>query len=209
MDLGGGQTASYRGTGVCVIRKPKTRKVAARRQHVLIEDPALMWALSILLGLLGSFERLWPFHQATFSKRLDSVLTFLGCKGAFPAAGLRAGGATHFFLSFRNIGYLRLRGRWAVMKSLEHYVQECMAFLNETKLSAAARDKIQQMSAAMRPLLIDWGRRALAAQKGPVPARLMIRLPPQEEEEKKTTRRGRRSRSQNTAKRRGRSAPAL
>ena len=123
LDLGGGSTASYRGVGVCVINKPKTRKTAARRQHVLIEDKALMWFLSLFLGLLRPLEKIWPFSPATFSKRLERILEFLKCVGAFPAAGLRAGGATHHFLTFRDVQLLRLRGRWVVLKSLEHYVR--------------------------------------------------------------------------------------
>jgi hypothetical protein len=206
LDLGGGETASYRNTGVTVIRKPKTRKVAARRQHVLIEDPALMWILRIFLGLLGPFERLWPFHQATFSKRLESILIFLECKGAFPAAGLRAGGATHFFLTFRNVQYLRLRGRWVVMKSLEHYIQECLSFLNEMKLTPGARVKIAQMSSALQPVIIDWAYRAMAHSKLP-PAMPAIAIAHRETKQD-TARRGRRSSMRKPSTKRGQSAPA-
>ena len=54
---------------------------------MLIEDKALMWFLGLYLTLISPLEKIWPFSQATFSKRLESILKFLTCVGAFPAAG--------------------------------------------------------------------------------------------------------------------------
>ena len=45
-------------------------------------------------------------------------------------ASLRAGGATHKFTTGQlDLGQLKFRGRWTVMSTLEHYVQECSATL--------------------------------------------------------------------------------
>ena len=177
---------------MCVINKPKTRKTAARRQHVLIEDRALMWFLGLFLSLLSPLEKIWPFSPATFSKRLEAVLKFLKCVGAFPAAGLRAGGATHHFLTFKNVGYLRLRGRWVVLKSLVHYVLECMSFLNEMRLTEEAKKLIGQF-AAWVPAVIQAKGRSLRGLTRPVPRPMPLAgLPAETTQKRPATGRGRR-----------------
>ena len=160
---------------------------------MLIEDKALMWFLGLYLTLISPLEKIWPFSQATFSKRLESILKFLKCAGAFPAAGLRAGGATHHFLTFRNVGYLRLRGRWVVLKSLEHYVQECMSFLNEMRLTEDAKKLIEQFSAWL-PAVIRAKGRSLAGFARQVPKPMPLAgLPVDEKPQKRpATGRGRR-----------------
>ncbi len=109
-----------------MILKPKTRKIGARRQHVMIEDRLLLRALKCFLRTLSARERIWPFSLATFGRRLERILEALGCPGAFTPGGLRAGGATHFWMIYRDQGSVRLRGRWMSVRSLEHYLQECI-----------------------------------------------------------------------------------
>ena len=69
----------FRRLGVLILQKPKTRKVGARKQHVLIEEAPLLTVLALFLSLLEAGEALWPFTQATFANRLAAVLDFLGC----------------------------------------------------------------------------------------------------------------------------------
>ena len=166
-----------------------------------------MWFLSLFLGLLSPLEKIWPFSQATFSKRLEKVLAFLKCVGAFPAAGLRAGGATHHFLTFKDVQLLRLRGRWVVLKSLEHYVQECMSFLNELKLTEESKVAIRQFSAWL-PAVVRTKGAALAAQTNTKQVRVMPEgLPAQTQPQgRPATGRGRR---RGNASRRAFSAPAM
>ena len=119
-----------------VVRKPKTRKVGPRRQHVLIKDRLLLRVLRAFLSFLLPGEKVWPFELATFGRRLERILKTLGAVGAFTPGGLRAGGATHYWMVFRNQGLVSLRGRWLATRSLEHYLQECASFLE--------RDEAQQ-----------------------------------------------------------------
>ena len=189
------------------MNKPKTRKTAARRQHVLIEDKALMWFLSLVLGLLSPLEKIWPSSPAPFSERLERILEFLECAGAFPAAGLRAGGATHHFLTFRDVQLLRLRGRWVVLKSLEHYVQECWCFLNEMKLTEEAKVMIKQFSSWL-PAVVRAKGAALAARtsSGNQVRAMPEGLPAPQPRGRPATGRGRR---RGNASRRAFSAPAM
>ena len=46
-----------------------------------------------------------------------------------------------------------MRGRWVVLKSLGHYVQECMSFLNEMRLTEEAKKLLAANLAAAIPQL--------------------------------------------------------
>ena len=114
----------------------------------------------------------------------------------------------HHFLCFRNVGYLRLRGRWVIQKSLEHYVQECMAFLNELRLSQQARGLVKSFGEALQPLVLDWVRRARSAQRPSLQTGHEEILNRAQPENFPATKRGSRERTP-AAKRRSKSAPAI
>ena len=103
---------------------------------------------------LSPEDRLFPLSEATFSKRFDQILTALGIPGAFTPAGLRAGGATEEWLRFRDFSTLRLRGRWMIARTLEHYVQEAVAALNMAQMSARQLILLEAMAAET---LAVWG----------------------------------------------------
>ena len=47
----------------------------------------------------------------------------------FTPGGLRAGGTTYLFISGIDVTRIRMMGRWKVMETLDHYVQEATASL--------------------------------------------------------------------------------
>ena len=144
--------------GMVTVIKPKTRRTAARIQHVLLEE-------SRLCALLELWKRLTPsgplfnFTEATFARRLRSLLRAVGCERLFGPGGLRAGGATYFWVKRRAFDQLRLRGRWKVPSSLEHYIQEAVTFLQtETEVDEATHVRAEWLAARVGVLLDEMER---------------------------------------------------
>ena len=48
---------------------------------------------------------------------------------SFTPGGLRAGGTTHMFIFGTEVARLRMLGRWKIMETFDHYVQEAAAAL--------------------------------------------------------------------------------
>ena len=115
--------------GVLAIERPKMRRAPhSRHQFASIECEALMdflcWLKSGLSPAEGA-ERLWPGSAADFSRRFAAALQLRELAHiGFTPAGLRAGGATHHFLTFQDVPRIRRRGRWLQERTLEHYLQE-------------------------------------------------------------------------------------
>lgn len=131
---------------VVVILKPKTRHTAARRQHVIVDDPFLFQVLSVFKekclpgGLVGQLS----YNQ--FYRRLAALLQALGIPQLLSPFSFRAGGATQHWLTVRDFQSLRLRGRWVIVRSLEHYIQECISSLQEEDLAFEVRQKIRELA---------------------------------------------------------------
>lgn len=196
----GSSSWTFRDVAVVIVKKPKARKVAARRQHVLLEERGLLRVLVVFLASLSAGEKLWPFTQATFANRLRVILEFLGCPDLFPPSGLRAGGATHHWLAFRNFGLLRLKGRWLSGRSLEHYVEECCTFLNECALTKSCRKKVELLAAMVSKFWKRW----MKAEEVP---REVLLLPVARRALRPACRG--RAKEQGDARKRARSAPAV
>jgi hypothetical protein len=143
------------GVAVLTIMMPKTRKSAARRQSVVIDDGFLISILIYLKSrcLPGSLVGDMSYNQ--FYRRLEAVCGVLGLKGILSPSAFRAGGATIFWLVTRDFHGLRLRGRWMAPRSLEHYIQECSSFLIEDRISAHHQERIRSLSKLGKQL---WGR---------------------------------------------------
>lgn len=135
---------------VLVIEEAKTRRKAARTQHVLVEEPLLVRVLEAFCATLNDDDFLFPLSAATFGKRFEQVLARLGVPGWCTPAGLRAGGATEEWLRYRDFHTLRLRGRWMVVRTLEHYLQECVATLGEGEVPATQMEFISAIAAEGR-----------------------------------------------------------
>ena len=131
---------------VVKILEPKTRRKYGKVQHVICEEPLLVAALRKYLMYLDDADRLFPFTDSTFARRLKKILSHLNIEDLFTPGGLRPGGATAEWIRFRNFENLRIRGRWAISRTLEHYVQECVASLNTTLLSDHQMALLEEVS---------------------------------------------------------------
>jgi hypothetical protein len=139
---------------VLTIRNPKTRRRGARRQHVLLTDPLLLQLMERCWRDRDARERLLPYSAATARVRLQQALYRLGVpSGVYTWASLRGGGASFEYLLGRPIAAIKFRGRWAAERSLEHYIQECLTFLDMSRLPAPARDHIHQVAKLLPQML--------------------------------------------------------
>lgn len=141
------------GVFICVIREPKPARKYASVQHVIVDEPDLVRFLRWLLEGRDPKENFYGLGAGTFAKRLETLLKALGLAGQFTPAGLRAGGATWEWVRRRNFGGLRLRGRGSASRTLEHYVQECVAELAQGTLSSEKRSQLRSLGNSGMTLL--------------------------------------------------------
>lgn len=142
--------------GVLVTMGPKTRKTAARRQHVIIEDGFLLRILRALKERCPPKERIIPITYAAFRARLIKLLAALGTPNIITPSSFRAGGATWHWIKRRNFEELRLRGRWLVPKTLEVYIQECTSFLGEASLSDRQLERLAALAREAKEVWKEW-----------------------------------------------------
>ena len=124
---------------------PKTRFSGGRIQHVLILCRWLCWYIGAVRKVFApkSTDRIFPFAYSCFLARWNELLFALSLPRACTPSSLRAGGTTHFHRSGAAREWIRLRGRWRVATSLEHYVQEAVAWLLQNQLGEKAKDNIR------------------------------------------------------------------
>lgn len=134
-----GDTPEEVGNYVLIIREPKTARRYAKKQHVVLDEPALVSYLKWCLAGRGEDEYFYGMSNSTFVDRVSRILKKLGLDDLFTPAGLRTGGATHEWVRRRNFDQLRLRGRWMNAKTLESYIQESITQIALGNL--AERDK--------------------------------------------------------------------
>jgi len=123
------------------IENPKTRASGGRVQHVLVSDPAAVQWISWLVAGLKDQDPLFTITGPVLRRRFAELCKFGHFEGfKLTPASLRAGGATHLYIAGVPIDRLRFMGRWRVLSSLEHYVQEAAAVMCLQKLPQGARN---------------------------------------------------------------------
>ena len=109
---------------VLSIQNPKNRRSMGKHQvsHVLCTRCSC-WLRWLTTGVHHDVKN-FPGTTATFRRLFSQVCTELnvGHLGLSPAS-LRAGGATHLFLSGWETSRIRIFGRWEALESLDHYIQ--------------------------------------------------------------------------------------
>ena len=132
------------------IRNPKTARFA-RRQHCKIDDFLTLKFAEKVFGDLDPSEVLFAGGMSAYRRRWDAVLNRLGVptgqkqKGATPAV-LRGSGATHMYLQCEDLCRVQWRGRWAQLKTIEHYIQEVAAQTLLHNLDSLAKERIRLFS---------------------------------------------------------------
>ena len=128
---------AFYGFGIVAIEQPKTRYSAGRIQHVLITCAWTSFYLKSLINLLqpNLENHIFPSGYGTFLRRWKDFFAAMQLPALWSPAGLRAGGATFAYRCGMTIDQLRIRGRWASVAALEHYIQEATAFAVRSKLT--------------------------------------------------------------------------
>ena len=132
---------------VC-IENPKTKRVGGRIQHVVIRDLSTISWVQWLVGDLPDDVPLFTLSGPVLRRRFQDLVSATGMEGLkFTPAGLRASGATYLYVGGISVNRLRLVGRWRVVSSLEHYVQEAAAVQLLQRLPPVARSAAALVSA--------------------------------------------------------------
>ena len=136
---------------------PKTRRVAARRQHVRFDDPALINLLEAWLPRVRPGPRLWAGSATQFRAAHNALVQFFGVSsldgvGITPASH-RGGGATWFFECTDDLPRTQWRDRWQAARTFEIYVQEVAAATLLPSLEPGSRDRIRLFASLAGPLL--------------------------------------------------------
>ena len=128
--------------GAAAIRlcRPKNHRQMGHQQFVLLRNPNASRWLSLLCGERAGPEPIWGYGQVRFRSMLNGLLAELqlqSCK--FGLSSLRPGGATYLFQAGVPVSTLRFLGRWSVERSLNHYLQEAVAFQLVARLQPSAQ----------------------------------------------------------------------
>ena len=149
------------GTFYVVIRSPKMRRLAARREHVLVAEPSVTAFLETALRGRAPKERVFPGGGADLRRVLAGLLLALGIPTGdtvgLTLASLRAGGATWLYSETRDLELVRWRGRWGAPRTLEVYIQEVGALHILSEVEQSVRDRVQRFASAMPALIRQAG----------------------------------------------------
>jgi hypothetical protein len=156
--LGGDCRRPDDGRGMLVrVRHPKRRAGGARQEYAKLDEEDLPEVVWRVLSRLKRGEPLWPSTPQSLVVRWRKALGALVPHPArFTLGSLRCGGATHLFQRWNeDVVRLQWRGRWRVVTTLSHYIQELTAFGIATQWSAAVHSLIDETSALLDSVLLD------------------------------------------------------
>ena len=153
------------------IPRPKSRKRAARVQHVKLNDPTVLGFVCTVWQHLRRGEKLYPGSPASFRRRWDRVLQILQVPptAQLTPASLRAGGAIAAFHQGVSIPDLLWRMRLRSQVTLEFYLQEMAGASVLPSLATRVRQRIQAgqcFYAAIERRAIHWYERAKRPEGG-------------------------------------------
>ena len=137
---------------VLAILNPKTQRTGARVQHVTVLQPPILEMLRQYCE--KSDHSRPPFaNYGSMRSRVTSYLNaLLGAGHRYTLGGLRGGGATFLYVQTNDVMLVQRRGRWASLKSLDHYVQEGATLLSVNAWSVEAKFRVSKLAATLPPL---------------------------------------------------------
>ena len=132
------------------IEHPKMRRVAARHEHVRVEEALITSWLQRLLAGWGPDARLFKGTAVQFRDMFRQLVAFFDVDtrdgiGVTPAS-LRSGGASWLYLCGMPLEEIRWRGRWSTVRTLEVYIQELAASSLLAALPLSARARVQRFA---------------------------------------------------------------
>ncbi len=116
--------------------------------------PSLVNLMYVWIIIIPLTQKLFQVSLPTARRRLQQALDRLGLSSVMYTWGsLRSGGATFEHMTGSLFSQIKFRGRWAQERTLEHYIQECLTFLNMNSIPASTQVRLQQL-AALAPSLM-------------------------------------------------------
>ena len=133
---------------VC-LAAPKTKRALGRQQVACIADPRAVKWLTWLCRGMETGTIFFPGGTMALRKYMSACTEALGlASSGFTPGGLRAGGTTFLFVSGVEVARIRIMGRWKVMETLDHYIQEASAALALIRLSPDIVHTLDRLKAA-------------------------------------------------------------
>ena len=132
------------------IRNPKTARFA-RKQQCKIDDPCVLAYVAKVFGALAPNASLFAGGTSAYRRRWDLSVS-MPSRGATPAV-LRGSGATALYLESEDLSLIQWRGRWAQLKTVEHYIQEVAAQSLLAQMPPEDRAVVKLFADAAGPLL--------------------------------------------------------
>ena len=138
------------------IRRPKNSRQMGVQQYVEIRHPdAVNWLGWLTTRSSKSGAVLWPASAPKFRRMFKAVCDSLGIGNLkLSPASLRAGGATWLVDEGTEINRVRFLGRWAHLRSLEHYIQVARAEQIALTISPDASARLKALLARFSFLLV-------------------------------------------------------
>jgi integrase len=134
--------SEYKGMSIA-LRKTKT----GPNQWVQVEDLNVRRLVRYLLRQTKPGALLFGFSDATFRRQLHLAAAHFGLgQLQFTAHSLRHGGATRDFLRGRDLEWIRLRGRWSSMQSLQRYLNAGVVMLISTQVPKHLEHRAAQLT---------------------------------------------------------------
>ena len=146
---------------VISIEDPKNKRFMGRTQFSVVDDSVSIAWTEWYASNLELNSKMFPRTSSTASRLLNILVQRLHLSNLWlTCASLRAGGATFFFEKCFDVNWLRFRGRWRALATLERYVQEAMVFMISTRLTAPAIKALRERrelfdTAPSPPLHVD------------------------------------------------------
>ena len=134
---------------VICIRNPKNRRSLGKQQVATVDDSRVILWLEWLCADLQPKAKVFPGGTLRFRRYMATALEALNLQSAgFTPGGLRAGGTTHLFVLGTEVARLRILGRWKVMETLDHYVQEAAAALALIRIEERVLRRLSRLKVA-------------------------------------------------------------
>lgn len=148
--------------GLLRIRLPKTRGLAARHQAARLDPQDLLELLTSVYADYPKDKLLWPYSASTLRKRLNALQAALGLattraanQTPYDLGSFRPGGATFYLHLFEDTEFVRRRGRWMSVRSMEIYLQEVATATFQQRLSETSKDRIRQLCLHFPRILVQ------------------------------------------------------
>lgn len=110
------------------IERPKNARQMGQQQFAEVHHPDIVNWVAWLVKTTNPVRTLWPSSATKFRSMFRNTCMKLGLEGLkLSPALLRAGGATWMLDEKIEVSRIRFHGRWANLRSLEHYLQVARA----------------------------------------------------------------------------------